>query len=69
MPRLTSKNSVILRIRKRRDFETLCAGGGGEREQIMLVSVGGVGAVKNVTLGVFNSERLQYESQQFSVSV
>ncbi len=68
MPRLTSKNSVILRIRKRRAFETLCAGG-GEREQIMLVSVGGVGAVKNVTLGVFNSERLQYESQQFSVSV
>ncbi len=42
---------------------------GGESEQIMLVSVGGVGAVKNVTLGVFNSERLQYESQQFSVSV
>lgn len=68
MSRLTSKNSVILRIRKRRAFETLCAGG-GEREQIMLVSVGGVGAVKNVTLGVFNSERLQYESQQFSVSV
>lgn len=68
MPRLTSKNSVILRIRKRRAFETLCAGG-GEREQIMPVSVGGVGAVKNVTLGVFNSERLQYESQQFSVSV
>ena len=68
MPRLTSKNSVILRIRKRRAFETLCAGG-GEREQIMLVSVGGVGAVKNVTLGVFNSEKLQYESQQFSVSV
>ena len=67
MPRLTSKNSVILRIRKRRAFETLRAG--GEREQIMLVSVGGVGAVKNVTLGVFNSERLQYESQQFSVSV
>ena len=68
MPRLTSKNSMILRIRKRRAFETLCAGG-GEREQIMPVSVGGVGAVKNVTLGVFNSERLQYESQQFSVSV
>ena len=68
MPRLTSKNGVILRIRKRRAFETLCAGGGG-REQIMLVSVGVVGAVKNVTLGVFNSERLQYESQQFSVSV
>ena len=68
MPRLTSKNGVILRIRKRRAFETLCAGG-GEREQIMLVSVGGAGAVKNVTLGVFNSERLQYESQQFSVSV
>ncbi len=68
MPRLTSKNGVILRIRKRRAFETLCAGG-GEREQIMLVSVGVVGAVKNVTLGVFNSERLQYESQQFSVSV
>ena len=68
MSRLTSKNSVILRIRKRRAFETLCAGG-GEREQIMLVSVGVVGAVKNVTLGVFNSERLQYESQQFSVSV
>lgn len=42
---------------------------GGEREQIMLVSVGVVGAVKNVTLVVFNSERLQYESQQFSVSV
>lgn len=42
---------------------------GGEREQIMLVSVGGAGAVKNVTLGVFNSEGLQYESQQFSVSV
>lgn len=41
----------------------------GEREQIMLASVGGVGAVKNVTLGVFNSEKLQYESQQFSVSV
>ncbi len=56
MPRLTSKDSVILRIRKRRAFETLCSG--GEREQIMLVSVGGVGAVKNVTLGVFNSERL-----------
>ena len=68
MPRLTSKNSMILRIRKRRAFETLCAGG-GEREQIMPVSVGGVGAVKNVTLGVFNSEKLQYESQQFSVSV
>ena len=68
MPRLTSKNGVILRIRKRRAFETLCAGG-GDREQIMLVSVGVVGAVKNVTLGVFNSERLQYESQQFSVSV
>ena len=67
MPRLTSKNGVILRIRKRRAFETLCSG--GEREQIMLASVGGVGAVKNVTLGVFNSERLQYESQQFSVSV
>ena len=42
---------------------------GGESEQIILVSVGGAGAVKNVTLGVFNSERLQYESQQFSVSV
>ena len=41
----------------------------GEREQIMLASVSGVGAVKNVTLGVFNSEKLQYESQQFSVSV
>jgi len=67
MPRLTSKNSVILRIRKRRAFETLCSG--GEREQIMLASVSGVGAVKNVTLGVFNSEKLQYESQQFSVSV
>ena len=39
------------------------------QEQIMLVSVGGAGAVKHVTLGVFNSERLQYESQQFSVSV
>lgn len=64
---MTSKNSVILRIRKRRAFETLCSG--GEREQIMLASVSGVGAVKNVTLGVFNSERLQYESQQFSVSV
>ena len=35
----------------------------------MLASVNGVGAVKNVTLGVFNSEKLQYESQQFSVSV
>jgi predicted DNA-binding protein with PD1-like motif len=58
---------VILRIRKRRAFETLCSG--GEREQIMLASVSGVGAVKNVTLGVFNSEKLQYESQQFSVSV
>ena len=68
MPRLTSKNSVILRIRKRRAFKTPCAGV-GKREQIMLVSVGGVGAVKNVTLGVFNSEKLQYESQQFSVSV
>lgn len=67
MPRLTSKNSVILRIRKRRAFETLCSE--GEREQIMLASVSGVGAVKNVTLGVFNSEKLQYESQQFSVSV
>ena len=42
---------------------------GGEREQIMLLSDAGAGAVKNVTLGVFNSERLQYESQQFSVSV
>ena len=30
----------------------------GEREQIMLASVSGVGAVKNVTLGVFNSEKL-----------
>ena len=36
-----------------------------EKENIRLGSVNGIGAVGDVTLGVFNRERFQYESKEY----
>ena len=58
-------DSVVLRIQKGEEIlEALCAV--CEKEQIMLASVSGIGAADDVTLGVFNSAKFQYESQQFT---
>ena len=58
-------DSVVLRIQKGEEIlETIkevCA-----REQIALAEVSGIGAVNDVTLGVFNSEKFEYESQRFT---
>lgn len=56
---------MVLRIQKGEEIlETIkevCA-----REQIALAEVSGIGAVNDVTLGVFNSEKFEYESQRFT---
>ena len=58
-------DSVVLRIQKGEELlETLCAV--CKEERITLATVSGIGAVNDVTLGVFNSEKFQYESQQFT---
>lgn len=58
-------DSVVLHIQKGEEIlEALCTV--CKKEQIMLASVGGIGAVNDVTLGVFNSEKFQYESQRFT---
>lgn len=58
-------DSVVLRIQKGEEIlETIkevCA-----MEQIALAEVSGIGAVNDVTLGVFNSEKFEYESQRFT---
>jgi len=58
-------DSVVLRIQKGEEIlETIkevCA-----REQIALAEVSGIGAVNDVTLGVFNSEKFECESQRFT---
>ena len=58
-------NSVVLRIQKGEEIletiKTVC-----EREKIALAEVSGIGAVNDVTLGVFNSEKFEYESLQFT---
>ena len=58
-------DSVVLRIQKGEEIlETIkevCA-----KEQIALAEVSGIGAVNDVTLGVFNSEKFEYESQRFT---
>lgn len=58
-------DSVVLRIQKDEEIletiKEICA-----REQIVLAEVSGIGAVNDVTLGVFNSEKFEYESQRFT---
>ena len=58
-------NDIVLRIQKGEDIPTVlqavC-----EKEQVKLASVSGLGAVGEVTLGVFNTERVAYETQTYT---
>ena len=57
-------DKIILRIEKGEEvlavIRAVC-----EQENILLASVSGIGAVGDVILGVFNSERFEYETRQF----
>lgn len=58
-------NDIVLRIQKGEEvlhcLETVC-----EKEQIVLGSLTGLGAVEEVTLGVFNREKFAYEKQTYT---
>lgn len=58
-------DSIVLRIQKGEEIldtiKAVC-----EQEKVALAEVSGIGAVNDVTLGVFNSEKFEYESQQFT---
>ena len=58
-------NDIVLRIQKGEDIPTVlqavC-----EKEQVKLASVSGLGAVGEVTLGVFNTQRFAYETQTYT---
>ena len=57
-------NAIVLRIQKGEEIlnciQTVC-----ETENITLGSVTGLGAVGEVTLGVFNREKFAYEKQSY----
>lgn len=58
-------NNVVLRIQKGEEIleavKEVCI-----KEHIALAEVSGIGAVNDVTLGVFNTEKFEYESQRFT---
>ena len=58
-------NDIVLRIQKGEDIPTVlqavC-----EKEQVKLASVSGLGAVGEVTLGVFNTQRFAYETKTYT---
>lgn len=56
---------IVIRLQKGEEvLETLRAV--CEKEGVALASVSGIGAVNDVTLGVFNSEKFEYESKQYT---
>ena len=58
-------NDVVLRIQKGEEILT-CLKEVREKEHITLGSVTGLGAVGEVTLGVFNRENFAYEKQTYT---
>ena len=58
-------NDVVLRIQKGEEILT-CPKEVCEKEHITLGSVTGLGAVGEVTLGVFNRENFAYEKQTYT---
>ena len=58
-------NDVVLRIQKGEEILT-CQKEVCEKEHITLGSVTGLGAVGEVTLGVFNRENFAYEKQTYT---
>ena len=58
-------NDVVLRIQKGEEILT-CLKEVCEKENITLGSVTGLGAVGEVTLGVFNRENFAYEKQTYT---
>ena len=58
-------NDIVLRIQKGEEIlnciQTVC-----EKEEVALGSVTGLGAVGEVTLGVFNREKFAYEKQTYT---
>ena len=58
-------NDVVLRIQKGEEILT-CLKEVCEKEHITLGSVTGLGAVGEVTLGVFNRENFAYEKQTYT---
>ena len=58
-------NDVVLRIQKGEEILT-CLKEVCEKEHITLRSVTGLGAVGEVTLGVFNRENFAYEKQTYT---
>ena len=58
-------NDVVLRIQKGEEILT-CLKEACEKEHITLGSVTGLGAVGEVTLGVFNRENFAYEKQTYT---
>lgn len=58
-------DDYVLRIQKGEEIlsciQTIC-----EQENILLGSVSGIGAVGEVVLGVFNSEKFVYESETYT---
>lgn len=58
-------NDIVLRIQKGEEIlsciQTVC-----EKEGVTLGSVTGLGAVGEVTLGVFNREKFSYEKQTYT---
>lgn len=59
------ERNYVIRIQKSEEIlkaiKEVC-----EKEHVSLAAVSGIGAVNDVTLGVFDSEKLQYESQRFT---
>lgn len=59
------EDRVVLRIQKNEEIlesiKEVC-----DREHIALADISGIGAVNDVILGVFNSEKFKYESQHFT---
>lgn len=58
-------NDIFLRIQKGEEILT-CLQEVCEKEQIVLGSLTGLGAVEEVALGVFNREKFAYEKQTYT---
>lgn len=58
-------NECVLRIQKGEEILS-CIQAVCEQEHILLGTVCGIGAVGEVTLGVFNSEKFAYESEKYT---
>ena len=58
-------DSIVLRIQKGEEIldtiKAVC-----EQEKVALAEVSGIGAVNDVTLGVFNSKKFVYESTRYT---